>query len=281
MKPKGLGKGLGALLGEETAEEQLSSVTELDVNQIDLFADQPRKYFDQEKLEELSASIKTHGIIQPLIVRRKGGRYTIVAGERRYRAARLAGLSRVPVIIKDFDEKQQLEISIIENIQRQDLNPMEEAKAIAMLMEDHDLTQEQVSDRIGRSRSAVANTLRLLGLPGEAQDMVATGALSAGHARTLLGLREKKKIAGAAKYVAEQDLSVRATEAYVKRLQNPKEKRTAEYKNPDYIQAEKTLSDRFETKVEIFGGPKRGSIRIHYFSEEQLAALYDVLNQEK
>ena len=285
-KSKGLGRGLDALMGgfeevEEKAPEQaLPSSTEIDINLIDVNKDQARKSFDEAKLKELSESLVQHGIIQPLILTEKDGRYTIVAGERRYRAARMAGIKSVPAVIKDIDEDALLELSIIENIQREDLNPVEEAKAISLLMQEHGFTQEAVSKRIGRSRSAVANTLRLLVLPAKVQSFVESGELSAGHARTLVVLKDTDMIVEAAAYMMEHDLSVRAAEEYVKKLTLPKKPKAVKAeKTPEVKAAEANLSKKLDAKVTINGSAKKGKIVIEYFSAEQLDALYNLLSE--
>ena len=279
MKAKGLGRGLGALLGdaEATIIENPKESLEIEVSRIDVCKSQPRKNFDEEKLNELAASIKRHGVIQPLILNKKGSRYQIIAGERRYRAARIAGLKTVPAIVKDMEAGEVLQISIIENIQRENLNPMEEAMAISMLMKEYGFTQEKVAEALGRSRSAVANTLRLLVLPKSVAEMVEAGTLSAGHARTLIPLKDKKLLEAAAREVAEQDMSVRETEEYVKKLLAPAKPR----KNPEFARAEKELSEAMETKIRLSGSRERGKLIIEYFSAEQLDGLYDFLMQAK
>lgn len=287
MKKAGLGRGLDALMmGFEEAKENVPEVaalpvpTEIDINLIDVNKNQARKSFDESKLRELSESITQHGMIQPLILTENNGRYTIVAGERRYRAARIAGIKKVPAVIKDIDENALLELSIIENIQREDLNPVEEAKAISILMQEHGFTQEAVAQRIGRSRSAVANTLRLLVLPPKVQSFVESGELSAGHARTLVVLKDSDMIAEAAAYMMEHDLSVRAAEEYVKKLMQPKKPKPEKAeKSPEVKAAETNLSKKLDAKVSINGSAKRGKIVIEYFSEEQLNSLYEFLSE--
>ena len=284
MKAKGLGRGLGALLGdaEATIIENPKESLEIEVSRIDVCTSQPRKNFDEEKLNELAASIKRHGVIQPLILNKKGSRYQIIAGERRYRAARIAGLKTVPAIVKDMEAGEVLQISIIENIQRENLNPMEEAMAISMLMKEYGFTQEKVAEALGRSRSAVANTLRLLVLPKSVAEMVEAGTLSAGHARTLIPLKDKKLLEAAAREVAEQDMSVRETEEYVKKLLAPEKPAPAKpRKNPEFARAEKELSEAMETKIRLSGSRERGKLIIEYFSAEQLDGLYDFLMQAK
>ena len=272
---RGLGRGLSALMGEDNISEDVTMAGEslIQVGLIDVCADQPRKHFDEEKLGELSSSIKQHGIIQPLILKKKGDRYMIIAGERRFRAARMAGLKEVPAIIKDFDDKEILEVSIIENIQREDLNPIEEAQAIDMLMNEYDFTQETVAERLGRSRPAIANTLRLLTLPDFAQEQVILGNISAGHARAMVTLRERPLIAAAIDEVKTKGLSVRQTEELVKRLSRPKKEYDPEKYNP-FLHAEIELSTALETTVKIKGNENRGKIVIDYSNKEQLESLY-------
>ena len=278
---KGLGRGLSALMGEENMEASANSSGEImiSVSKIDVCANQPRKYFDEEKLSELASSIKQHGIIQPLVLKKNGDQYTIIAGERRFRASRLAGLKEVPAIIKDFDDKKILEVSIIENIQREDLNPIEEAQAIQMLMKEYNFTQESVADRLGRSRPAIANTLRLLNLPKFAQEYVISGQISAGHARAMVPLKNNALVTQAIDTVIAKGLSVRQTEEFVKKLSMPKKDKkdydTAAY-NP-FMYAEEELSRALETNVKIRGNDDKGKILIEYNSKEQLEGLYEAI----
>jgi len=280
LKQQRLGKGLGALIADDT--ENTGSVLEVDVNNIDPNMNQPRKTFDNEKLGELAQSIKTYGVVQPLIVQKNGSRYTIIAGERRYRASRLAGLSSVPVVVKDYTKREYMEVSLVENLQREDLNPIEEAQAMKLLMEEHDLTQEELSSRLGKSRSAVANTLRLLNLPEEVIIMVAQGILSSGHARTLLALEsdaEKRKMAH---IIVNLGLSVRATEAMInkaKKNKDPKQKKQS-LEAPEIKAAEQQLSVAMETKVRIQGDLEKGKITISYYNSDQLQSIYDYLNRK-
>jgi ParB family chromosome partitioning protein len=222
MKKTGLGKGLSSIFADNYTESVVSkkeSITTLKLSQLEPKSDQPRKYFDSDALEALADSISQHGLIQPIVVRRTElGFYQIIAGERRFRASKMAGLSEVPVVIVDADELKSAEISLIENIQREDLNPYEEAQGYYSLMHEFDLTQEQVSERVGKSRSAIANTLRLLDLPDEVLEMLKTGDISAGHARALLALTDKEMIVDTAQKILIRSLSVRDTEALVKKL---------------------------------------------------------------
>ena len=224
---KGLGRGLDSIFADNYIEVAASNkgVETLRISQIEPKADQPRKYFDEEALIELSDSIKTHGLLQPIIVRESAqGYYQIIAGERRWRASKLAGLTEIPVIIMQADALEAAEIAIIENIQRQDLNAYEEAAAYSSLMEQYGLTQEEVAEKVGKSRSAVANTMRLLDLPEDVLEMLKTGDISAGHARALLGLKNKDAIVDTAEQILVRSLSVRDTEALVKKLNKEFEK---------------------------------------------------------
>lgn len=275
-KGKALGRGLGALI-DDTVSVVAPESNEIDISLIDLCTTQPRKFFDEEKLEELAESIKTYGIIQPLVLRKSGERYMIIAGERRFRAARKAGLKKVPATIKDVDEQQLLELSIIENIQREDLNPVEEALAMEMLMKEYALTQEELSGRLGKSRSSIANTVRLLALPEKTRDKLASGAISSGHAKALLGIKQAELIDAVAEDVVKKQLSVRETEAYVKKINDPPKPTEKIEVAPDILAAQYTLGERLATKVKIVGNEKKGKISIEYYSKEQLDALYEFL----
>ena len=282
-KKAALGKGLGALIDirEEIVEEQKKPADEISINLIDINKEQPRKHFDEDKLRELSESIAQHGIIQPLVLKpTDNGRYIIIAGERRYRAARMAGLKQVPAVIKEVNDQQLLQLALIENIQREDLNAVEEAEAIRELVERYSLNQEEAAAILGRSRSAVANSLRLLALSEMMQKYIIDGKLSAGHARALMGIKDKVLQEKAALHVIEQQFSVRDTEQYVKKLITPK-KPAAKKINLEFEAAERELGEALETKVQLKGNVKRGRIVIEYFSKEQLYALYDLLKQEK
>ena len=281
MPPKqkrGLGKGLDALLGEYSAPAP-SGVTEIDIRLLDVNKAQPRKQFDEEKLNELAESIRRHGMVQPILVQQKGDRYLIVAGERRYRAARKAGLSTVPVIVRDLADEQVMELALIENIQRENLNPVEEAAAVRFLMQQHDLTQEEVSERISKSRSAVANTLRLLSLPEEVLEYLRDGRLSSGHGRALAAVKEKKEQLRLAEETVKNGYSVRQLEALVKSLgeRKPAKKKASSALTPELHEAEERFRTRLGTKVKISGSEKRGKITIEYYSKEDLLRVYDTL----
>ena len=275
---KGLGRGLDALLGDYT-QPTLEGVQELDIHLIDTNAGQPRKDFDQEKLQELADSIRQHGVVQPILLRQNGERYVIVAGERRFRAARLAGLEKVPAIVKDLDEAQVMEVALIENLQREDLNPIEEAAAIRFLMQQHDLTQEEVSKRLSKSRPAIANSLRLLTLPEPVQAFLRNGKLQAGHARALAGLQDPEAQAVLADKIVGEGLSVRAAESLAREQgqKPPRQKKEPPATDPDLAAAEASLREWLGTKVSIQGSSQRGRIVIEYYNAELLQGIYDLL----
>ena len=278
-KPSGLGRGLGALLGDDVMKTEGSGQLYLPISQVESNSGQPRKYFDEEALAELAESIREHGIIQPLTVRKlSSGYYQIIAGERRWRAARIAGLSEVPAIVIEADDRKAAELAMIENLQREDLNPMEEAAGFHSLMENYHMTQEEAAQRVGKSRSAVANSLRLLNLTEPVRAMVEDGRLSAGHARALLvlspALQEKT-----AETVVNTGLSVRQTEALVKRLQaEPREKPQKDPNAVDYAaEAQKELSAKLGRGVKIVSGRKKGRIELEYYGLDDLNDLLDAL----
>lgn len=277
----GLGRGLNALLGDPDLQPQSEGSVTLPISQVEPGLNQPRKRFDPAALADLAESIRVHGIIQPLTVRRlASGYYQIIAGERRWRAAKEAGLAEVPAVIIEADDRKVMELGLIENLQREDLNPAEEARGYQSLMEDYGLTQEQVAQRMGKSRPAVANTLRLLALPDDLMKLVEEGQLSAGHARAILGAPTPSLQRQAAKRVVEEQLSVRQTEALVKALQ--KEKRTKPA--PDgadlslYLgELEKNLSGRLGRKVKIAHRGKKGRIELEYYDSQDLESLLALL----
>lgn len=287
MKKQRLGKGLGALIGDEPkskpSEPNVNKILEVDVNDIDPNADQPRKYFDDEKLDELAQSIKTYGIVQPIIVQQSNGRYIIVAGERRYRASRLAGLKTVPVVIKEYSPLDFMEVSLVENLQREDLNPIEEAQAMRMLMDEHNLSQDVLSERIGKSRSAVANTLRLLSLPVPVKEMVIAGDISSGHARCLVALSKNDEKLSIAKKIVSLGLSVRATEEIINAIGSKKQKpsKKEKYKAPEIEFAQGALSSALGTKVQISGNLNKGRIALSYYNKDQMQSIYDFLMTSK
>jgi ParB family chromosome partitioning protein len=278
-KPSGLGRGLGALLGDDVMKTEASGQLYLPISQVESHSGQPRKYFDEEALAELAESIREHGIIQPLTVRKlSSGYYQIIAGERRWRAARMAGLNEVPAIVIEADDRKAAELAMIENLQREDLNPMEEAAGFHSLMENYHMTQEEAAQRVGKSRSAVANSLRLLNLTEPVRAMVEDGRLSAGHARTLLplspALQEKT-----AETVVNSGLSVRQTEALVKRLQaEPRQKEEKDPNAVDYTaEAQKDLAARLGRGVKIVSGRKKGRIELEYYGMDDLNDLLEAL----
>ncbi|MGM9545941.1 MAG: ParB/RepB/Spo0J family partition protein [Vescimonas sp.] len=283
-KMKGLGKGLDALLGDDfTNEPEVKSSLFLPISQVESCAAQPRKQFDPDALADLADSIRQHGIIQPLTVRKlQSGYYQIIAGERRWRAARMAGLSQVPVVVIEADDRKAMELAMIENLQREDLNPMEEAEGYRTLMEQYGLTQEETSQRVGKSRSAVANALRLLHLSDEVRTLVEEGKLSGGHARALVPLTaELQKKAAAA--IIKDDLSVRQTELLVKKLTAEKpEKPAKDAGSVDYAaEAARELSERLGRPCRIVTGRKKGRLELEYYGVDDLNALLDALHQLK
>lgn len=276
---KGLGRGLGALLGADVLPTESTGGLSLPISQVESCSSQPRKQFDEAALAELADSIREHGIIQPLTVRKlASGYYQIVAGERRWRAARLAGLSEVPVVVVEADDRKAAELAMIENLQRQDLNPMEEAAGFRSLVENYRMTQEEAARRVGKSRSAVANALRLLTLSPAVAKLVEDGALSAGHARALLTLSPARQEA-AARAVVSGGLSVRQTEALAKKLASDKEKKPAKTSGaPDYAaEAQRELASRLGRGVRIVSGRKKGRIELEYYGMDDLNDLLEAL----
>ena len=277
----GLGRGLNALLGDPELPAQGEGSVTLPISQVEPGLNQPRKRFEKGALDDLAESIRIHGIIQPLTVRRlASGYYQIIAGERRWRAAKAAGLEEVPAVIIEADDRKVMELGLIENLQREDLNPAEEARGYRTLMEEYGLTQEEVAQQMGKSRPAVANALRLLALPGEVMDLVEEGALSAGHARAILGAPTASLQKEAARRVIAQQLSVRQTEALVKALQREK-KETPGGTGTDlslYLgELEKDLTGRLGRKVTIAHKGKKGRIELEYYNEQDLEALLSLL----
>ncbi len=271
---KGLGKGLGALIS--SAETDNSGICELRINELEPNSDQPRKKFDDEKLNQLSQSIKEHGIVQPIIVKYNDGVYKIVAGERRWRAARIAGLQTVPVLIKDLSSKEIMEIALIENIQREDLNPIEEAEAYEKLIADFKLTQEEISKTVGKSRSAIANSVRLLNLDKKIREMVIENYISSGHARALLAIDDVQRQLEISKEIISKNLNVRETEKLIKNINKTKEIKTKS-KDEQIIEIEDKLKSLFGTKVELQSNNKKGKIMIEYYSNEELDRILDLL----
>lgn len=282
-KKFGLGKGLGALIPEDTSEDNLllNGMQKIDISLIRANNTQPRKSFDEEKIMELSESIKQYGVIQPILITKDDDThtYTIVAGERRWRAAKLAGIKEVPVIIKELNKKEILEISLIENIQRQDLNPIEEAKAYKNLLEDFKLTQEELSKRVGKSRTAITNCIRLLNLDERVQDYVIDGVLTEGHGRTLLAIENKELQYKISQMIIDDKLSVRETEKLIKSLNRDKEKQrnNEQINNIYYEDIKNKLEELFGTRVVLNSNNDKGKIQIEYYSEEDLQRILDIL----
>ena len=278
----GLGRGLGALLDEYApgTDEAQNGITELNVNLIDPNREQPRKRFSDAGLRELAESIKSNGIIQPLVVSKNGDRYIIVAGERRWRAARLAGLDTVPVVVRDYASSQLMEIALIENLQREDLNPIEEAMGYRLLMEQHSYTQEQVAHRIGKSRPAVANALRLLTLSQPVMNMLQNDELTAGHAKAIAAILDETEQLRIAERIRDEKLSVREAEELCK--SEPLKKRRPQKQSAaaaELMEAMRDLETRLGTRVRIVGTPAEGKIVVNYYSAEQLQELYEQLMQ--
>jgi len=277
---KGLGKGLGALLGDfDQTPQEKSAYQLLPLHKVEPNPTQPRQDFDQEELNALADSISTHGIVQPLTVREvSSGYYQIIAGERRWRAARLAGLNEVPVVIIEADDKKAMELALIENLQRQDLNAVEEALGYKSLMEDYGLTQEQAAQRVGKSRPAVANALRLLNLTPEVSDLVRKGTLSAGHARAVLSLKTAKQQNSAAQKIAALGLSVRQAELLCKNmLKEPKPEPQATLAVDYVAECEKNLSKQLGRGVKIINGKRKGRFELEFYGQEDLQTLLDAL----
>ena len=302
-KAKGLGKGLEALFGdaevapvekkpaskkkqteskksekaaESPAEE--GGVLYVDLNDIKPNAAQPRKVFDEEKLEELAASISQHGLIQPIVLRKLGKGYEIVAGERRWRAARLAGLKEVPCIVKELTEEENMLLAIVENMQREDLNPIEEAEGLKKMIDTYGLTQEQVSYSVGKSRPYITNSLRLLKLPGKVQQLTAEGKITTGHARALASVKSQQRQVDLATRAAKEGLSVRQIEQLAKETKQPQEKKkTRKVKSADEKRVEEDLKNALGTKVSLNRKGKGGKIEIEFYSADELERLIELL----
>ena len=277
---KGLGRGLGALLGDfEESAAQPSAYRLLPIYKVEPNPDQPRQDFDEEELQTLADSISVHGVIQPLTVRETAtGYYQIIAGERRWRAARLANLSEVPAVVMEADDRKAMELALIENLQRQDLNPVEEALGYQTLMEDYGLTQEQTATQVGKSRPAVANALRLLGLCPEVLELLRSGELTAGHARAILTLKSDKKQLEAAKKIIALGMSVRAAETLCKNMaKEPKEKKPETFAVDYVAECEKSLSNHLGRKVKIVTGKKKGRFELEFYDQDDLQNLLDAL----
>lgn len=279
-KQRGLGKGLGALIDDFSAAPASDTITKLPLQKVEPNPHQPRRSFDEVELQALADSIAEHGILQPLAVRAlDDGFYQIIAGERRWRAARMAGLEEVPVVVLEADDRTVMELALIENLQRQDLNPMEEAEGYRVLMEEYGLTQEEAAARVGKSRPAVANALRLLALPDEVREMVENGTLSAGHARAVLSLQNERLQKAAAQKIIALRLSVRQAESMCKRMAveekppKPKTELTVDYVG----ECEKALTKHLGRRVKIVCGKRKGRFELDFYGEDDLQRLYDAL----
>lgn len=283
MSKKGLGRGLGALIPEvELAERDRDSIQDLEIKAIVPNPKQPRKSFDQSKLEELAASIREHGVVQPIVVRPRGERFEIVAGERRWRASQLAGLSKVPALVRDFSEAETMEIALIENLQREDLNPLEEAEAYKVLLEEYQLTQDELARRLGKSRPQITNTLRLLQLAPAARKEVEAGRLSMGHAKVLLGVESQIVQDSLARRVADEGLSVRDLESALRATQvERKPVRRATGLSADSRELETRLNEHFGTPVRLHVGEGKGKIEITFFGDEGLNRILEVLGLQE
>ena len=289
-KKFGLGKGLNALIPEDTVilepkkgkdKNDDNGYSLIDINLIKSNESQPRKSFDDEKIMELAESIKSNGIIQPLILRKDKDEYIIVAGERRWRAAKYIGIKEIPAVIMDLTEKQILEISLIENIQREDLNSIEEAIAYKKLITDFDLTQEQLSKRIGKSRVAITNTMRLLNLSEDVQQYIIEGVISEGHGRALLAITDSKLQCELAQNVIDDKLSVRELEFLIRKLKTksePSKSKAKKENNPYYKEVIEKLENYFGTKVNVTNKNNKGKIEIEYYSEEDLQRILEIIN---
>lgn len=279
-KMSGLGKGLGALMLENATDEMLAQ-NELDLNEIVPNRDQPRKTFDEASIEELAQSIKQHGVLQPLLVRPiPSGGYQLVAGERRWRACRIAGLTKVPVVIKELTDTETMEIAIIENLQREDLNPIEEAEGLQTLIDKCGYTQEEVATSVGKSRPAIANSLRLLRLPPEVREMTKNGEISAGHARALLAFDNDAMMLEAAKNIVSNKMTVRDVErlAKIKETAEPRRRR-ARRRDSFYDEVELSLSEATGRKVKVYTGRNGGTIELEFFDREDLKELANKLGE--
>jgi ParB family chromosome partitioning protein len=282
---RGLGKGIGALFPTETLDslQNEDQVEKIPLQKLVANPFQPRKLFDEETIGELAQSIREHGIIQPIVVRKKGKKYEIVVGERRFRAAKMAQLEEIPAIVKDMTEEQMMELAILENLQREDLTPIEEAEAYQSLIEKLNFTQEDLANRLGKSRPHITNTIRLLQLPEEVRAMVNEGSLSMGHGRALLGLKNKKRIPELATKVVKNALNVRQLEALIKQLnENVSRETNKPVKKDIFVQAtESQLREYFGTNVQIKKTKNKGKIEIEFYSEDDLERILEILQLEQ
>ncbi|MGO5073728.1 ParB/RepB/Spo0J family partition protein [Clostridium sporogenes] len=278
-KKSALGKGLGALIPEKSQENK-DSINTISINLIKPNNEQPRKNFDEEKIGYLAQSIKEHGIIQPLVLKKEGNLYTIVAGERRWRAAKLVGIKKIPAVVMDLDDRSVLEISLIENIQRQDLNCIEEAQAYKNLIQEFKITQDILSIRIGKSRAAIANCMRLLALDKRVQQYLIDGVITEGHGRALLALKENELQYKLSQTIIDENLSVRETERIIKNIYKEKKNSNNIKDNeisPYYKDIKSKLEGLFDTKVNLQNNKNKGKIEIEYYSEDDLQRILDIL----
>lgn len=281
---KGLGskgRGLEALISQQVDNINDKGVTEIDINKISPNREQPRRIFDETALEELAASIKQVGMIQPVILAKDGGYYKIIAGERRWRAAKIAGIEKIPAIVRDYDDAFAFEVALIENLQRENLNAIEEANGYKRLIDEFGLNQEDVAEKVGKSRPAVTNSLRLLNLDEEVQKMVLDGKLSGGHARALLGLNDSTRQRDLAEKIIENELSVRAAEALVKAAnsEKPVELKQPIFNTVAYKSIEKNLKELFGTKVKLNCKKNKGKIEIEYYSDADLERILELIKK--
>lgn len=277
QKRPALGRGLGALIPDIDVSTSDDAVFEIDINDVEPNSEQPRKKFDEEKMQQLTDSIKEHGIVQPVIVKKEGNFYKLIAGERRWRAARMAGLKSIPAIVREYTDREVMEISLIENIQREDLNPIEEAIAYKRLMDEFGMTQEEISIKIGKSRSAVANILRLINLDDRVKNYVIDGLMSEGHARAIIVLPGNDMQYEVAKKIIDENLNVRQTEKLVKSVISGKKKKLLKKSEPYITDIQERLKNILGTKVNISYGRKKGKIEIEYYSYEDLERIMDLL----
>lgn len=290
---RGLGRGLGALLGEDVVAAAPAAAPEaeparaadevcmLPIRMVDPNRDQPRRSFDEDALKELAASIAAVGVIQPIIVCPTGERYQIIAGERRYRASRMAGLDEIPAIVRDWDHQRRLEAALIENLQRNDLNAIEEAQGVRNLMDESGLTQEKVAERLGKSRSAVANLLRLLNLEASVQQLVVDGKLSAGHARALAGVEDRRRQVQLANLTVQQGWSVRQLERICAQPVNERPQKPVAVRDQQFSQLEGMARELFGTRARLEGSHDSGRLTLYYYSQDDLQRIWDVLEMAK
>lgn len=279
MSRQALGKGLRSLIPQVEEVDDHNNVHQVDVNSISANPFQPRKHFDPEKLEQLADSIKQHGVLEPIIVRKVDDSYQVVVGERRWRASCLAGLDTIPAVIREYTKRQMTEIALIENLQREDLNPIEEAEGYQILIDEFELTQEEIAYSVGKKRSSVANSLRLLGLNQEIKQLVSAGQLSQGHAKVILGLDSLKDRNSLAKRVVEDDLSVRQLEQLIKTKQKVAKvkKASKNEENPEVKELEEELQRVLGTKVRLDYREGKGKIEIEYYSDEELERILEIM----